>query len=294
MKKMLDAFSQKRIHVIAPASGISSEKLDALRKLNLNLIIPPEILAVKNQTLPYHANTDEKRLEQLKLALLDPSDSIIWILRGGYGCARLLDELRILPVPKHQKIVIGFSDVTALHLFLSQQWGWKTIHGSGISQLLDVAQDPENFLRIAEICEDISNFSRLPEKIFSDLFPMNALAKKQNALSGNFTGGNLTLVETSIGTHWQIQAAGKILFLEECGEKGYRIDRSLYHLYQAGIFSHVKAIILGQFYLTNETEDETIVMALNRFSEMMEKQGIPVYKTNQFGHQNMNYPWCYS
>ncbi len=322
-KKLLEIFSKafagKTIKIVAPASGISSEKLKALQELKyLNLgfkiDIPDDILYqdTHENKIPYHANSDEKRFEQLKVALLEQSENtIIWALRGGYGCARLFDELKKLPIPdpKYKKIVIGFSDITALHLFLSQTWGWTCIHGSGFSQLLDAKQDPQNFLKIAEMIlrieeqedklisknnnnNNILNYSAL----FDDIKPMNDLASS-DLLHGLLTGGNLTLLENSIGTHWQIQTAGKVLLLEEVGEKGYRVDRSLYHLYQAGLFHDVKAIILGQFSApeNNTPEEKVIDIALQRFAnEMSIKMQIPVYKTNQFGHGDVNYPWVYS
>lgn len=283
------------ITIVAPASGISPDKLETLKIIasqrSFELNFPDNLLANDNSALPYHANTDEKRLRYLKAALWDPSDAIVWTLRGGYGSARLLDNLRQLPVPQHKKIFIGFSDNTALHLFLSQQWGWKTIHGAGIAQLLDPEHDPQNFSRILTLIHAIKQGTT---PIFLDCEPINHTAEKHTAsyLHGYLTGGNLTLVENSIGTHWQIQAADKILLLEDVGEKGYRIDRSLYHLYQASIFKHVKAIVLGDFMPVQD--DPTLIIALDRFANDMDKIALPVYKTSQCGHGKINYPWAYN
>ncbi len=284
-KQFQEAFRHKIIQVVAPASGAALEKMTALRAIKtLNFHIPDDLLS---NEIPYHAHNDEYRFQQLKSALLDNAEEkIIWMLRGGYGCARLLDRLRELPVPRHQKIVIGFSDITALHLFLSQHWHWPTIHGSVLTQLVNTEQLPENFLRIAEIIT-----KKVSYQTIEPLVPLNSIAEFNEGIQGQLTGGNLTLLEDSIGTHWQVQTQGKIMFVEEVGEKAYRIDRSLYHLFQAGIFKEVKAIILGDF-LEPEGESQTH-FALNRFAEDMSLQGIPVYKTDQFGHGKRNVPLIY-
>lgn len=288
-KNFIAAFQNRTIKVVAPSSGTTAEKIKALKTLHQLKIDIPEDILYSSSGIPYHSNSDEKRFEQLKAALLNESEnSIIWILRGGYGSARLLDELDKLPIPKHQKVFIGFSDVTALHLFLSQKWGWKTIHGAGISQLVDKKWAVDNFLKIAEM---IHNPTQSP-LFLNDLKPLNLLASKaeNNALHGQLTGGNLTIFESSIGTRWQAKTADKIVFLEEIGEKGYRIDRSLYHCYQAGIFDKVKAVILGQFQLP---DDQTISIALHRFADEMNQKNISVFKSEQFGHGSTNYPLVY-
>lgn len=284
-KRFLDAFQHKTIQVIAPASGTTPEKMAKLSSLHmLPLKMPPDILS---HDIAYHANTDEKRFELLKTALLnDDENTIIWALRGGYGSARLLDKLKELPIPSHKKTVIGFSDNTALLLFLSQEWQWPVIHGSVLNQLLDDNQEADNFLRIADIIAQ-----RVRSQTIENLIPLNPSAKADE-ISGKLLGGNLTLIENSIGTHWQAQTSGKILFLEEVGEKGYRIDRSLYHCLQAGLFTKVKAIILGEF-IESDDSSEVVSFALNRLAHEMELRNIPVYKTNQFGHGNQNLPLKY-
>ncbi len=282
-KRFFEVFKNKIIQVIAPASGTTPEKMAMLRSIQmLPLHISHDLLC---DDIAYHANTDEHRFQVLKTALLNEDENtIVWALRGGYGCARLLDNLKILPIPKHKKIVIGFSDNTALLLFLSQQWQWPVIHGSVLTQLLDSKQNTDNFMKIADIVSQ-----RITTHTIDDLMPLNERAK--SSVSGQLVGGNLTLIENSIGTHWQVQTPGKILFLEEVGEKGYRIDRSLCHLRQAGLFKEAKAIILGQFI---EPQDEAVIsFALNRFANDMEIEGIPVYKTSQFGHGNDNIPLLY-
>lgn len=279
----LEALQPYTIKLIAPASGVPPETIERLHELSqLNIETPPNLI---NQAIVYHASDDETRFSHLKEALYEERENtILWTLRGGYGSARLIDKLIGLPPPKYEKKFIGFSDNTALHLFLSQHWHWQTIHGSGLSQLLDPNVCPSNFIQIAKLLTNQS----LPQSI-KPMFALNNQAKTLTSIEGYLTGGNLTLVENSIGTPWEIQTHEKILFLEEVGEKGYRIDRSLNHLRQAGLFNHVKAVILGAFI--NTENDPGINIALERFAK---EHPIPIYKTDQFGHDKLNSPLIYN
>jgi muramoyltetrapeptide carboxypeptidase len=282
-------FQSHPIRSIAPASGIESEVIEQLRSItHFKINIPDNI--VENKII-FHANADEERFLQLKNALYDKSPhTIIWTLRGGYGSARLIEKLRQCPKPETEKIFIGYSDITALHLFLSQHWHWHTIHGDGLAKLLTPTQDPQNFKRIASI------ISKKEKNLTLDpLIPLNKEALDTKKISGRITGGNLSIIQTSIGTPWQIQTAGKILFIEEVSEKGYRIDRILNHLKQSGILKKVKGIVFGQLISFLDTVDlptsEDITVALERFAT---ETNIPVFKSNQFGHGHTNYPLIYN
>lgn len=127
----LSAFSQATIpnllnnipiHVVAPASGADNKTLSDLKNittLNLNM----SAKCFSKGELPFLASTDEIRFNCLKDALYNKSSNIVWSLRGGYGSARLIPDLFKLPKPNKEKFFIGYSDITALHLFLSQEWG---------------------------------------------------------------------------------------------------------------------------------------------------------------------------
>lgn len=271
------------IKIVAPGSGMQLTALARLRTMvPTSILLPPDLV---DTSVPFHAHTDELRFHQLQHALYDPNpNTIIWTLRGGYGSARLIERLAALPAPKQKKIFIGFSDNTALHLFLSQHWQWQTIHGVGFSKLLDADYLVDNYLKIIEIITHLT-----PAPLINNLKPLNQAAKKADNICGDLTGGNLTLVQNSIGTCWQIQTTNKILFLEEVNEPGYRIDRILTHLWQAGLVSGSKAIVFGEFTCTH-LDVKDIDYALNRFAQEIAS---PVYKTDEFGHGNKNYPLIY-
>lgn len=282
-KSFQEAFQPYTIRLIAPASGTDPKKIEQLRTLSqLKIQVPENIMA---ESIVFHANSDAERLKQIIEALYKGSQhDIIWGLRGGYGSARLIQALSQLPKPKTEKIFIGFSDLTALHLFLSQHWHWNTIHGAGLTELLKPDQDPENLQRIAKIISKKGGVLKL-----SPLKPLNISAQNLKKISGRLTGGNLTIVQTSIGTSWQIDTTTKILFLEDRGQKGYQIDRTLHHLQTAGLLKHVRAIVFGEF--SEVPDPEYVKLALERFAQELQ---IPVFETHQFGHNTQNYPLIYN
>lgn len=267
--------------MVAPASASGEAKIQQLCSLqNLNIEVPPNTF---KEAIIFHSNTDKERFRFLKNSLYDTSkNTIVWTYRGGEGSARLIPFLKNLPKPNQEKIFIGYSDITALHLFLSQNWHWKTLHGAFLCELLNPKKDPKNFQKIADFIT-----KKTPVLNIKNLHPLNSHAKNTKKISGLLTGGNLTMVETSIGTDWQMQAKNKIVFLEDVEEKGYQVDRALAHLKQAGLLKEVKAIVFGDFV----EGDEFVSLALERFGA---ETNIPVFKTNQFGHGKTNYPLLYN
>ena len=269
------------ITVVAPASGADNKTLSDLKNINgLNLQIFSKCFT--KSKLPFLASSDEVRFNCLQDALFDESDNAVWGLRGGYGSARLIPYLQKLSKPLKEKFFIGYSDITALHIFLSQEWGWHTIHGSNIADLLKPDKDQSNFTKIAEILK-----GKVKQVTIDNLVPLNKIAKSSNLVNGKLTGGNLTMLQTSIGTNWQIKTRGKILFLEDVNVVAFRLDRDLLHLKQAGLLEDVKAIIFGSF----DKDSEGTMLVLRNFADSL---NIPVFKTNRFGHDKINDPIIYN
>ncbi|XVN42078.1 MAG: LD-carboxypeptidase [Candidatus Rickettsia vulgarisii] len=270
-----------KITVVAPASGTSTQWLSDLKQINsLKLDIPDHCFNGAKST--FHSHSDETRYKCLENALLNNSNNIIWALRGGYGSAKLISSLQKLPKPAKEKIFIGFSDMTALHIFLSQEWGWKTIHGNGIVEIFKPEKDRENFIKIAKIIS-----GETTESVIKGLSAINPTAESGKSVSGSLTGGNLTIVQTSLGTNWQIKTSDKIIFLEDVDIKPYQLDRTLYHLKQAGGFNNINAIIFGA--CGNDGSD--IMKVLRDFASHL---AVPVFKSNRFGHEKFNDPIIYN
>ncbi|HUX78333.1 MAG TPA: LD-carboxypeptidase, partial [Alphaproteobacteria bacterium] len=267
----------KHIYLIAPSYPCPQEDLAQTKSyfesLGMQVTAPPNLLG-KDLLC---ANRDEIRLSHLQEALNDPTVDIIWLLYGGYGLTRLMPDLLQMKKPEKEKLFIGYSDGTALHVFLNQIWGWSSLHGVSAQQMSKTRVGPQTIESTLQIMrEGLHNYSS------PSLHPFNEKAKTMTSLSGTVVGGNLCLVECSLGTDWQINPKGKILFLEEVYERGYRVDRMLMHLQQARIFEGVKAILMGDFVKGDEKDGTSLIPAvLKRFAEQC---SIPVFHLPGYGH----------
>lgn len=268
------------IEVVAPASGKPVQIMEDLQNLpGVSLKFPEHCFKAPTN---FHSAGDKLRGQCLKEVLYDKSANIVWALRGGYGSPKLIAELAKLEKPSREKFFIGYSDITVLHIFLAQEWGWKTIHGSGIAEILDSDKARENFVKIANIVT-----GKTKQAVISGLIPINKTATNSVAINGTLTGGNLTMVVTTIGTPWQIKTKDKILLLEEVGIKPYQLDRTLYHLKHAGLLDSVKAIIFGEI---SEPQNENLKV-LKDFANNIQ---VPVFKSDKFGHSKYNDPIVYN
>jgi len=270
------------VDVIAPASGCHPEVIEKFKTFltgwELKYHIPEDIFGSDLLC----ANSDEKRFNQLSAALSNSHSKAVWCLLGGYGSPRLLPLLeKLKPIAQH-KLFIGFSDITALHIFLQMKWGWQTIHGpSGRQAALSQVS--------------ASSLNSLKKMLFSEkntltyaLQPLNKLAENDSTITTSIIGGNLSLIQTSIGTRWQINPTDKILFIEETSERAYKVDRMLGHLKQAGILDQAKAIILGDF--TGGAEPGGGNFVADTLKIFAEHCNIPVLHLAGAGHGESNYP----
>lgn len=268
------------IDVIAPASPCPKENLETgVRWIQAQGLVPrvPEGI-IKGDV--FFAAALKDQLDMLKAAIYSDS-KMLWSLRGGYGSMRLIPFMEKWKKPRKTKLFMGFSDVTALHLFFAQNWGWSTLHGRNVSSLTP-EKDSRDRREIMSILT-----GRKSELSFS-LVPLNAAAKKAGRITGKVTGGNLKLLQTSVGTSWELQAKNKILFCEDVGERGYAVDRMFEQLRQARVIhSGPKALVLGDFTdgLEKDGRDLTAT-ALRRFAESV---NYPVYKGPKCGHGEINF-----
>lgn len=222
------------------------------------------------------ANSDAARLEHLKRALEAPDSRCIWCVRGGYGAVRFIEKLAQLAPPRRRKLFIGYSDATTLHYLFNQHWRWPSLHGPLLDRL------GSGTLPAAEI-EELEGvlFGQLPRVRFEGLTPLNPAAKRRVVLTSKVFGGNLTVLQTILGTALQREPR-QILFLEDVGERGYRVDRMLQHLSQAGALRGVQAMVLGAFVGGEESDGRTLVpQVLHRFAR---EQRFPVLSGMAAGH----------
>lgn len=266
------------VEIIAPASRCPDDQLANLIHLleswDLTCLVAENIFAKDL----FCANIDSVRFEHLKKALYNPDSKAVICARGGYGSMRLIPELSQLEPPNKSKIFVGMSDTTALQLFFQEKWQWPSIHGS---------LSPDRF--------SLESIGRMKVLLFQDgpilfqnLILANERAKEDNIIEGEMTGGNLCLIQASIGTPWALNPKDKIILIEEIGERGYRIDRMFEHLKQSQLFSGAKAIILGDFLGGLEPDGTSLIEAtLERFAKACP---IPVVQIKGIGHDYCNFP----
>ncbi|MFV9875618.1 MAG: LD-carboxypeptidase [Rickettsiales endosymbiont of Dermacentor nuttalli] len=279
------------VDIIAPAKGSYNDVMQAiefLKELGLTprvasgLVKSPEELMQIGYD-PFCSNTDEERLKFVKEALLAPDSKVVWAIRGGYGCSSIVEALNKLEIPMQPKLLIGFSDITVLHIFIQQRWQWSSLHANCLKQL--IGRDIKD--QIVTEMQDIL-FAKSKEISFVNFKLCNEVSKKSQTIESVITGGNLCLIETSIGTSWQINATNKILLLEDVGERGYSVDRTLEHLKQARLLDGVKAVIFGHFAESMESDGTDLVpYAIKKFANNID---IPVIQINEIGHINENKP----
>ncbi len=179
--------------------------------------------------------TDIERYQDLQKALDRPDIKAIWCARGGYGSVRIIDNLDFTKFKKHPKWLIGFSDITVLTNVMLYQ-GYQSAHA--IMPISLTHPNPERQAAIQSL-KDFLEGRKLHYEITSDSLNITGTGK------GVVVGGNLSLLVSLLGSKYQLDTSGKILFLEDVGEYTYSYDRMLYALKNAGYFDRLKGLIIG-------------------------------------------------
>ncbi|MES2963275.1 MAG: LD-carboxypeptidase [Bdellovibrionota bacterium] len=272
------------VDIVAPGSSCKMDSLqkglDVLESWGLEPRMPKDIFGAD----VICSNSDEERFKQLKTALTSEDSVAVWCVRGGYGANRLIPRLMKLKRPAGPpKLFMGFSDITTLHVFLNEQWGWPTIHGPMIDRIgRGLILEPQ----LAEVRSMV--FGDLRQIEFKNLKPMNDLAHRAKTIKAPVTGGNAMTLQSSIGTKAPWKSAGSIVFLEEIDERGYRVDRILEHLEQTGHFAKAKAIVLGDFLGGDEPDGTNRVWSV--VERWAQNQKVPVLRGLGAGHGDLQRP----
>jgi muramoyltetrapeptide carboxypeptidase len=265
------------VDVISPGFASTPEEVEKARQFLVKQGLVPRIPKHLIQKHFLHSNSDEKRASFLKQALQAKDSKVVWCLRGGYGSNRLLPELARMKRPSQQKLLVGISDITSLHVYLQQKWHWPTLHAA----LLDRMGSGKVPAKIEKETMDLL-FGRTASVEFTKLKPMNLAALSLKALSASVVGGNLVVLQSTLGTPFQLDTAGKILFIEDLGERGYRVDRILEHFYQAGLFKKCKALVIGEFLGGKEEDGKALWPQV--FKSWAQRLKIPVFSGLEAGH----------
>jgi len=192
----------------------------------------------------YLGGSVAERVDDLHAMFRDPEVSGIFAIRGGYGSEQLLDHIDYALIRSNPKIFLGYSDITALHLAINKKAGLVTFHGPvALSRFTDYTQ--KYFRKALFETAPIGVVTNPPES--NTLRPAHTLRTvRPGRASGPLIGGNLTLISTTMGTPYEIETTGRILFIEDVGEEPYRIDRMLTQLRLAGKLDAAAGIIWGE------------------------------------------------
>jgi muramoyltetrapeptide carboxypeptidase len=228
------------IRVLSLASPVDESRLEqGCRELErLGYAVASDRTSVLAQEGLF-AGSPQNRLAALTNALGEGTSRAIFCSRGGYGSTYLLDDLgHISPEPK---ILCGFSDITSLHIFLWKTVRWVTLYGPMVASGLAGGADASGGYDALSLQYALTETGRgwSVDLCGESLAP--------GAAEGVLVGGCLTLVETTLGTPWELDTNGAILILEDRDMKAYQVDRALMHLKQAGKFRRAAGVILGEF-----------------------------------------------
>lgn len=270
---------QDEVAIVAPSSGCADAKEKLLMGVKLleakgfKCKFDKNILS-NSADLDYFASSRMQRVHEIKTALFDPKVRIIWAFRGGYGASEIISELFDLDLQLEPKIIIGFSDITALLLLFHQKFKMPAIHTSVINSLVD---------KQAAMLNPIISVLSGNDVVFS-LEALNHLAENRVNIDARIVGGNLAVVCHMIGSKLTIDTDNRIIFLEDVNEKGYQVHRYLLQMKNSGLFSKARALIIGDFSCSDDKLDSSI----NSFCR--EHLTIPAFKTRGIGHLSENYP----
>ncbi|MFH0792953.1 MAG: LD-carboxypeptidase, partial [bacterium] len=283
------------IGLIAPASGVPNlEKIDrAVAFLQAKGYRVRLGRHVRRRT-GYLAGSDRQRLEDLHRMWADPKVNAIICLRGGYGTLRFVHQLDFDLIRKNPKIFMGFSDLTSVHLAILRRTGLVTFHGPmAVSNFANESAPAFTFDAAQGLLSEPRPFGSICAGAPG---PKPIVLRGGPPVTAPLTGGNMSLIQTTLGTPFEIQTKGRIVFLEEIGERPYRIDRMLTHLFAAGKLKDAAGIALGLFDDCEEPPDKSKrkkgddkpVTLLNVLRERLTNLGIPVLLGLPFGHTSVN------
>ncbi len=232
----------------------------------------------------YLAGSDAVRASGVNAMFADPQVQALLAVRGGWGCARMLPLLDYDMIRANPKPVIGYSDITALHMALQAKTGMVSFHGpiglsswgkQSVSCFTSIVFDGAKYA----YRNPVTTEDRLVQKKFRTQTITGGTAR------GKLIGGNLTVLSALVGTPYLPDFTGAILFLEDVGEAEYRIDRMLTQLALAGILKKVRGVIFGQCTECVDKERNLGGFTLSEiFQHHFGSLGVPVFQGGFFGH----------
>ncbi len=268
-----------KISLVAPGRKVSSIDMEAslaiFKHWGLAVSVGKHLFSKEHS---YLSGTDPERIDDFQSALNDPEVSAIICARGGYGTSRIIDQLDFTIFKGNPKWIVGFSDITCIHLACASL-GVPSIHGAM----------PIQFSKP----EAAASIEKLRMVLFGEHVKMVGAPNVHNILgvvNAPLIGGNLSLLVDSLGTQYEINTAGKILMVEEVDEPRYKVDRMLMQLKRAGKLDRLAGLAIGQM---TEIGDSTLPFE-EKLEEIVKSKitsNIPVAFNLPFGHEHPNVAW---
>lgn len=255
----------------SPREGQLMRGVKALERAGYQVILDPDILELRR----FQRTQDERRASNFMGMWLDPRVKAVIGGTGGYGATRMIPYLEPEVFRRNPKIFAGYSDITALHLWLMRQAGLRVFHGPTVDDLIPIARDPTTSSLLTAITTP-----RPPTRFGRD----TTRAVRPGRATGRLTGGNLSLVQQTIGTSYEIDTRGAILFLEETHDPMSVADERLVHLRAAGLLRDVKGVVFGHLSLDRSEEDEFEDFLLDLLSDL----DVPILMDFPAGHEVPN------
>lgn len=225
----------------------------------------------------YFSGNDHQRALDLNRFFADPSVDAIMAVRGGWGCARIIPYLDFDLIARNPKIYCGFSDNTTLHLAFLQKCGMVSYHGpNGNSDWTDLTK---NSFR------DVLIEGKTP--VFKSNSHVETITKGE--AEGPLIGGNLTILTTALGTPYQPDLDGAILFVEDVGEPVYKVDRMLTHLKRSGVLDNIRGFIFGRCTRCENGSGDNQFTMMEIFHHHIKPLNIPAVYGVDIGHEEDNF-----
>ena len=255
----------------APRPAWLIRGVKALEHAGYAVILDSEI----EQSRRFQKREDERRAENFMGMWLDPRVKAVIGGTGGYGATRMIPYLEPAIFRSNPKPFVGYSDITALHLWLMRQAQLRVFHGPTVDDLTPSTGDPTVASLLTALTMPMPS-TRMGRDMVRCVRPGKA--------TGRLTGGNLSLVQQSIGTPYEIDTRGAILFLEETYDPMSVADERLVHLRAAGLLRDIHGIIFGHLSIDRSEEDEFEDFLLDLVSDLE----VPVLMDFPAGHEVPN------
>lgn len=270
-----------KIGIIAPSSPCHDKEsvikaIEGVKSLGFDVEAGPNLYR-KNG---YLTGSDIERGEELNTFFKRKDIDGIIALRGGYGCMRMLDKIDYDIVRENPKVFAGMSDITAIHSAINKHCDLVTF----LSPVAVNFSEPDNEFTVSRFLEAVTNPYPIGElKNPEGYGSIKVLCPGQ--CIGEFTGGNLTLIASAIGTPYEFDSRGKIVIIEDLNESPARIDRMLTQLILAGKFNECAGIVLGNFKGCEPKNMYRSFSLMQIFKDRLSHLGVPVFYNLACGHE---------